>query len=69
MKTIDVRGEGCPIPLVKAKKALDAGEKELEILTDNEISVQNLLKMAAHIGIKAESKTLGEDMYRVVFNA
>lgn len=45
---VDALGAACPIPVVKAKKALDhavVGEV-LEIHVDNEIAVHNLRKMA-----------------------
>ena len=47
---IDARGKQCPLPVIEAKNALkDAPEGEImEILVDNEIAVQNLLKMANH---------------------
>ena len=51
MKTVivDAVGEPCPIPVVKATKALrELGEPgTLEVRVDNEIAVQNLTRMAA----------------------
>ena len=51
MKTVivDAVGEPCPIPVVKATKALrELGEPgTLEVRVDTEIAVQNLKKMAA----------------------
>lgn len=46
--TLDARGEVCPIPVMKAKKAIDravAGDI-IEVHVDNEIAVQNLTRMA-----------------------
>lgn len=45
---VNAMGEPCPIPVVKAKKALDHGAPGDMILVyvDNEIAVQNLTKMA-----------------------
>jgi len=45
---IDVRGEQCPIPVVKATKALAGltGPANLEVHVDNEIAVQNLSRLA-----------------------
>ena len=61
---IDARGKQCPLPVIEAKNALkDAPEGEImEILVDNEIAVQNLLKMADHKGLTsftASSPTFG----------
>ena len=47
MKRLDERGKQCPLPVIEAKKALEAsapGEK-VEVVVDNEIAVQNLSKM------------------------
>lgn len=69
MQTIDVRGKQCPIPLIETKKAVDSGaDKQLEILVDNEIAVQNLLKMAKHIKAEASFEQTAEYEYRVIFN-
>ena len=59
---IDARGKQCPLPVIEAKTALkDAPEGEImEILVDNEIAVQNLLKMADHKGLTSSSTKTGE---------
>ena len=52
METIDAIGKPCPIPVIEAKKALrkcTPGE-QIQILVDNDISRQNLAKMAAGMG-------------------
>ena len=48
MKKVDARGDACPIPVVKAKHAIEelSGAGQVEVLVDNEIAVQNLTKMA-----------------------
>ena len=52
MIKIDARGDACPLPVVKAKKAIAElhGSGEVEVLVDNEIAVQNLTKMAQQKG-------------------
>ena len=51
MKTVivDAVGDQCPIPVVKATKALRELKEPgtLEVRVDNEIAVQNLTRMAA----------------------
>jgi selenium metabolism protein YedF len=52
MEVINVIGKPCPIPVIEAKKALrktQAGEK-IQILVDNDLSRQNLEKMAGAMG-------------------
>ena len=43
MLKVDARGDTCPLPVVKAKKAISElkGAGEVEVLVDNEIAVQN----------------------------
>lgn len=48
MKKVDVLGKACPVPVIEAKKALREDDA-VEVLVDNEISVQNLEKMAKQL--------------------
>lgn len=51
MKTLDMRGQPCPIPVIKAKDALNEASAEgVMVLVDNEVAVQNLQKMAFGLG-------------------
>ena len=62
MIKIDARGDACPLPVVKAKKAIAElhGPGEVEVLVDNEIAVQNLTKMAQQKGYLSSSEKLAE---------
>lgn len=64
---VDAMGDACPIPVVKAKKALDraADGAELEVHVDNEIAVQNLIKMAKSQGYLSEAGKEEEKHYVV----
>ena len=67
-KTIDCRGMACPLPVVNAKKAAEelcAGDV-LTVLTDNEIAVQNLTRLAEHKGFTVTSEKKAEHEYAVV---
>jgi selenium metabolism protein YedF len=52
MELINVLGKPCPIPVIEAKKALrkKAAGEQVQLLVDNDISRQNLEKMAAGMG-------------------
>ena len=50
MYEIDARGKACPLPVVLAKKALDAGERDVTVLVDNAVAVENLRRLAAASG-------------------
>jgi selenium metabolism protein YedF len=53
METINVLGKPCPIPVIEAKKALRkaAEGEQVQVLVDNEISAQNISKMAAGMNL------------------
>ena len=60
MLKVDARGDACPLPVVKAKKAIAElnGAGEVEVLVDNEIAVQNLTKMAQQKGYQSAAEKL-----------
>lgn len=69
MNTVVVNavGEQCPIPVVKATRALRAMTEPgvLEVHVDNEIAVQNLTRMAAGHGFVSRWEKKGEREYAV----
>lgn len=67
MIKIDSKGDICPIPIVKAKKALKniEGSGSVLIVVDNEIAKENLEKMAKELGYKYSSKTINKEHYEV----
>ena len=69
MLKVDARGDACPLPVVKAKKAIAelGGAGEVEVLVDNEIAVQHLTKMAQQKGYLSSSEKLGPQEYKVRF--
>ena len=66
---VDALGDACPLPVVKAKKAISElqGVGQVEVLVDNEIAVQNLTKMAQQKGYQYSAEKLEERKYRVLF--
>ena len=68
MLQVNAMGDTCPIPVVKTKNAikeLGAQGGVVETLVDNEISVQNLTKMANQKGYGVKSEKLGENQFKV----
>jgi selenium metabolism protein YedF len=59
MEIIDVIGKPCPIPVIEAKKALRnaAAGETVRVLVDNDISRQNLEKMAGGLGCPCSFET------------
>lgn len=65
---IDAMGDKCPVPVVKAKKALgtmDTGTVEVHV--DNETSVTNLRSLAKSLGCEVSDKTVAEGAEYHVF--
>lgn len=65
--TVNAVGEQCPIPVVKATRALRAMKEPgvLEVLVDNEIAVQNLTRMSAGHHLASAAEKRGESLYAV----
>lgn len=65
MMRLDERGKQCPLPVMEAKRALEAAPagEVVEVVVDNEIAVQNLRKMAVHKGYQFEDEKVGEREY------
>lgn len=64
---VNALSDTCPIPVVKAKKAINAlkGAGEITVLVDNEIAVQNLQKMAGQKKYKTVVKKKSAREYEV----
>lgn len=69
MIKVDARGEQCPIPVIKAKKALESAKKGdlVIVFVDNEIAVQNLQKLATQKNAGFQWKKNGDSEYEAVF--
>lgn len=66
MKTVDARGHSCPIPVVMVRKAVTSDKPaELEVLVDNQCSVENVTRYGRSQGYEVETSALGED-FRLV---
>lgn len=61
-KRIDARGLSCPQPVVMVDKAIAAGGTDLEVLVDNEVAKENVSRLAARRGLKAEARSDGNDI-------
>ena len=58
--TVDAMGDQCPIPVVKTKKALESMNMGgiVKVHVDNEIAVQNLMKMAKQKNLECSSEKM-----------
>ncbi len=67
IQNLDCRKMACPLPVVNAKKAVEAlhANDVLIVLVDNEIAVQNLQRFAAHKGYPASGEKKEDNEYAV----
>ena len=64
--TVDALGDKCPVPVVKAKKALSTMDTgTLTVLVDNETSVKNLESFANSQKCDVTSEQLDEEKFEV----
>ena len=53
-KRIDARGLSCPQPVILVDRAIADGNKDLEILVDNEVARENVTRLINRRGMKAD---------------
>ncbi len=53
-KEIDVRGLSCPLPVMLVKKAIDAGEVEIKVITNDSAAVSNVQRLGKNRGFRVE---------------
>ena len=67
MIKINALGDACPLPVIKAKKALRENS-DILITVDNEIATQNLNKMGTQLGFQVEVTKESENLYHVLIH-
>ena len=60
-KTLDARGQSCPIPVVLTKKALDKKPNELNVIVDNAATKENVTRFAKAMKHNVEIKENSEE--------
>ena len=69
MKTLDVRGEICPYPMmrtVSALKKLSPDEGMLEVVTDHAPALDTIPTQAARLGFETVVQEIGGSQWRLV---
>lgn len=65
-ESIDARGLACPEPVVRTRKALEAGKAAmLEVLVDNEAARENVARFASYSGCAVETTEEGDGVWRL----
>ena len=66
MIEIDARGYSCPIPVVNTKKAMkDNPGKELSVLVESSVSMENVTRLAESEGYTAAAEET-DDGYKLI---
>lgn len=70
MRELDLRGKGCPIPLVETRKFINENRQEdFKVLLDNEVSFLNIKKYLENNKINYSSNQNGEEYaFEIIFD-
>ena len=60
---LDALGKACPIPVILAKKELDAGCADLTVAVDNRTAVENLTRLGTSRGLSVSCREEGDRFF------
>jgi len=64
MIEVDVRGFSCPIPVVRAQKAIKENPNEiLTVVTETGVTKENVSRLAQSKGYTVKVEEVGDDFY------
>jgi len=66
MKRIDARGLSCPQPVVLTQKELKEEFNVLEVIVDNKVSKENILRLVKKNRMTAELREEGDDTVIII---
>jgi tRNA 2-thiouridine synthesizing protein A len=67
MIELDVRGLSCPIPVVKAKQAMDKNPgEEIAVSGETAVSRENISRLAASRKYSIKPEAAGAEEYRII---
>ncbi len=71
MITVDARGLACPQPVINTKNAIKnlKENEQIRVLVDNDVAVQNLLRLAMQNNFEAKGNKIAESEFEVIMNA
>lgn len=65
MEKVDVRGLSCPMPVLKTKKVIDSGAKEILVVGTSQVSKENVTKLAKSNGYEVVMKVDQKDSWEM----
>lgn len=67
MVEVDVRGFGCPIPVVRTKKVIDQNPNEkIMVLVESAVSKENVSRLAESKKYLVQIEETAEDEYKMI---
>ena len=57
---LDAGGKQCPIPVIMAKKELEAGAQDVEVIVDGQTQIDNLVRLGDTLGRPASYEAFGD---------
>jgi tRNA 2-thiouridine synthesizing protein A len=67
MVEVDVRGFGCPIPVVRIKKVIDQNpNEEIMVLVESAVSKENVSRLAESKKYLVQIEETAEDEYKML---
>lgn len=66
MKIVDARGKACPQPVILTKSEVDAGELNITVIVDNDISKANVIKFASKQGFRYVDENKEDGIYIIL---
>lgn len=68
MEKVDVRGLSCPMPVIKTKKVIDQGAKQILVVGTTQVSKENVMKLAKSNGYEVNMKIDNKDEWEMELN-
>ncbi|HPD57153.1 MAG TPA: sulfurtransferase TusA family protein [Smithellaceae bacterium] len=67
MIEVDVRGLGCPVPVIRTKEAMEKNPKEtINVLLDSEAARENVSRMAQSKKYEVKTEQGQDEEYKLV---
>ena len=67
MVEVDVRGLGCPIPVVKTKKAIEKNpDEQITVLVETAVSKENVSRLAQSRKYSVQVEEVAGDEYQML---
>jgi len=63
---VDARGLSCPEPVIRARRAIEAGAFPIDVLVDTVTSRENVRRMAEKAGLHVRVEKIGDEFKLII---